>query len=127
MLDVGDIEFEDNDPLDKPSNRAVHKKDRHRFMWHEQVIQDPMLTPTAYRYAGLVMHDYYLSRNGYSEISVRKAARRLSVAPSAIQDALNNLIARGWLKRVEGTGQHTSQYEIAFANKPPDGQQGCTS
>jgi hypothetical protein len=121
MLNVGDIEFEDN-KLDKPANG----KNR-RFMWHEQVIQDPLLIPTAYRYAGLVMHDYCLSHNGYSEISVRKAAKRLGVAPSAIQDALTSLIARSWLKRVEGTGQHTSQSEIAFAHQPPNGGQRCTS
>jgi hypothetical protein len=122
MLHVGDIEFEDNKLVDQPANG----KNR-RFMWHEQVIRDPMLTPTAYRYAGLVMHDYYLSRNGYSEISVRKAAKRLGVWPSAIKNAVDDLVARGWLKRVEGTGRYTSQYEIAFAHQPPNGAQRCTS
>jgi hypothetical protein len=98
------------------SQRKQGNERSQRFMWHEQVICDPMLTPTAYRYAGLVMHDYYLSHNGYSSMSVRNAALRLGVSPASIQTARDALVARGWLKRVEGTGLHTAQYEIAFAN-----------
>jgi hypothetical protein len=55
MHDVIDIEARRN----KPGHKSANERNR-RFMWHEQVIRDPMLTPTAWRYAGLVMHDYYL-------------------------------------------------------------------
>jgi hypothetical protein len=85
-------------------------------MWHEHVIRDPLLTPTAWRYAGLVMHDYYINRNGYSAISARNAAKMLKVSPAAIQNARNALVARGWLKHLEDTGHQTARYEIAFAN-----------
>jgi hypothetical protein len=111
MHDVVDVESRRNKPDNKPANER-----NRRFMWHEQVIRDPMLTPTAWRYAGLVMHDYYLSRNGCSIISVRGAAKMLGVSPKAIQEARDALVARGWLKHIEGTGQHTARYEIAFAN-----------
>jgi hypothetical protein len=61
----------------------------------------------------------------------------LGVSPSAIQAARDALVARGWLNRIEGTGHHTAQYEIAFANpnfiardlrlkNPPEGAQSCT-
>jgi hypothetical protein len=109
MHDVINVETKYN-KANKPNER------NRRFMWHEQVIRDPLLPPTAYRYAGLVMHDYYLNRNGYSIISVRNATDMLGVSPSSIQTARNALVSRGWLKRVEGTGQHTARYEIAFAN-----------
>jgi hypothetical protein len=81
------------------------------------VIRDPLLTPTAYRYAGLVMHDYYLTQNGYSAISLRNAANMLRCSPSSIQDARDALVARGWLKRIEGGAEHhVAKYEVAFAN-----------
>jgi hypothetical protein len=110
MHHVIDIETLGNEQCNERGDR------RRKFMWHELVIRDPLLTPTAYRYAGLVMHDYYLNRNGYSSISARTAAQTLRVSPGAIQKARNALVIRGWLKRIEGTGQHIAQYEIAFAN-----------
>jgi hypothetical protein len=71
-------------------------KQGNRFMWHEQVIRDHMLTLTAVRYAGLVMHDYYLSRNGYSRISAASATKTLHVSERAIFSARDLLVARGW-------------------------------
>ena len=87
-------------------------------MWHEQVIRDPMLTPTAYRYAGLVMHDYYFNERGYSRISAANAAEALSVSKQAIIEARDLLVARGWLNRIAFTGQKTAQYEITYPNWP---------
>jgi hypothetical protein len=91
-------------------------KQGNRLMWHEQVIRDRMLTVTAVRYAGLVMHDYYLSRNGHSRISAGSAAKRLGVSERSIFNARDLLVARGWLKRIGEVGSQTAQYEIAFDN-----------
>ena len=87
-------------------------------MWHEQVIKDPTLTPTAYRYAGLVMHDYYFNERGYSRMSAANAAEALSVSKQAIIEARDLLVARGWLNRIAFTGQKTAQYEITYPNWP---------
>jgi hypothetical protein len=81
-----------------PQRNAINQKSR-RFMWHEEVIRDPMLTLTAVRYAGLVMHDYYLSRNSHSRISATSAAKALGVSERAIFKARDLLVDRGWLNR----------------------------
>jgi hypothetical protein len=101
------------------------QRNSRRFVWHEQVIKDPKLTPTAWRFAGLVMHDYRLTDKGYVAISLQDAAKKLSVSKKAIIEARDLLVTRGWLNQIAFRGQKKAHYEIAFPSQPerPPSQQ----
>ena len=88
------------------------KRNRERFMWHEHMILDRKLSAAAVRFAGLVMHDRNLTRKGCVSISIKSAAKRLSLSERATRLARDLLVSRGWLRRLEGAPRTTARYAL---------------
>jgi hypothetical protein len=87
-----------------------NQRNRERFMWHEHVIRDRKLSAAAFCFAALVMHDRNLTRKGWVSISIKSAAKRLSLSERATLRARDLLVSRGWLRRLDGPPRTTARY-----------------
>lgn len=82
-------------------------------MWHKELNCDLKLTAASLRFATLVFHDHQLARSGDVHISLRTAADRLGVSVSTAQRARDQLVARGWLTRLDGPELGMGHYRLS--------------
>jgi hypothetical protein len=91
---------------------SINDPNKRRFMWHRRLLNDRVLTLTAVRLAGWVMHDYENGQGKPVKLPLLKTAKILGIEKTSMIRARDLLVERGWLRRVNDGSTRTGAYEL---------------